>query len=164
MFIIYVSLLAIAAQYVAEGLPCSYAVLNFTDADFKDRIVQMPTLCLFYVNWCSYCKALMPQYIKAAESLVNDPTVALARVECYSNYNTCVAVCVRGQNQTAYNSAQSEDAIVKWVKGNILPTYILVKIEVELENLNTGRKFALIGRFTSEQSPVLKVLKGSFDL
>uniref|UniRef100_A0A8D8TVC3 Protein disulfide-isomerase A5 n=1 Tax=Cacopsylla melanoneura TaxID=428564 RepID=A0A8D8TVC3_9HEMI len=53
-------------------------------------------LVMFYAPWCGYCKKSKPEYIKAADTLKDNPKVALAALDCTEHGPLCKEYEIRG--------------------------------------------------------------------
>jgi len=80
----------------------------------------------FYAPWCGHCKALAPEYLKAAERLKDIKGVVLAKVDATGN--EIEGVSVQGYptikfypahnkgSPVDFDGERNADGIVKWLK------------------------------------------------
>ena len=91
----------------------------------KDKLIE------FYAPWCGHCKALAPEYAKAAQQLAGEPAgnVVLAKMDAtahdppagyeVSGYPTLYFVKAgEGSKPTLYEGERETDAIVTFMKEN----------------------------------------------
>jgi len=100
------------------------------------------TLVEFFAPWCGHCKALAPEYAKAAEELVGNPA-KLASVDCIDHKDLCSKYGVRGfptiklfrpggKAPVDYDQARKADAIVSYMKKQQQPAFKELKTEAEV--------------------------------
>jgi len=98
----------------------------------------------FFAPWCGHCKALAPEYAKAAEALVGTPAV-LATVDCIEHKDICSRYSVRGfptvklfraggKAPVDYDQARKADAIVSYMKKQQQPAFKELKTEAEVND------------------------------
>uniref|UniRef100_A0A914ICL6 protein disulfide-isomerase n=1 Tax=Globodera rostochiensis TaxID=31243 RepID=A0A914ICL6_GLORO len=144
-------------------------VLEYTDANFDSEIVQHDiALAEFYAPWCGHCKKLAPEYEKAATKLKgNDPPIALIKVDCTADKETCdkfgvsgfptLKIFRKGHVASEYDGPRDADGIVKYLRGQAGPS------SKELKGISDFNKFvesddvSVIGLFDGESK-----LKDSF--
>jgi len=118
---------------VAVALLASHAaaddekVVTLTTKNFDEFVAKNPlSLIEFYAPWCGHCKALAPEYEKAAQQLEGKNSGALGKVDCTVERDVCNKFDVQGfptvklfhndgSEPTDYNEARKADAIVKFM-------------------------------------------------
>lgn len=62
-------------------------ILVLTDQNFDEEVVTYDILLVdFAIPWCTHCKILYPEYVRAAETLrYHDPEYYLAKVDTFKN-------------------------------------------------------------------------------
>lgn len=120
MKLVVVLLLACAAIATAD-------VVDLTDDTFDAEIAKNSlTLVEFFAPWCGHCKALAPEYKKAAKELEGKNAGVLAAVDCTVERDLCNKYEVRGfptlklfRNDGSapvdYDQARKADALVKFM-------------------------------------------------
>lgn len=105
-------------------------VLQLTQKDFKD-IVNPEKIMLveFFAPWCGHCKALAPEYEKAA-TMLKDEAIKLAKVDCTEETELCGEFGVQGYptlkvfregDHKDYGGGRKTDLIVDYMKRQALP-------------------------------------------
>ncbi|XP_077119693.1 protein disulfide-isomerase A3 [Ranitomeya variabilis] len=138
------SLLLSVLVLVAASTARASDVLDFTDDDFESSISQYPVILVeFFAPWCGHCKKLAPEYEEAATKLKG--TVALAKVDCTANSNTCnkygvsgyptLKIFRNGEDSGSYDGPRSADGIISTMKKQAGPA------SVDLQSVEAFEKF-----------------------
>merc|ERR1712215_512863 len=135
---------------------------NFQEAVDGNEFI----LVEFYAPWCGHCKALAPEYAKAAGILAEkDSPIKLAKVDATEESSVAEKFEVRGyptlkffKNGKAmeYGGGRTADTIVSWVeKKTGPPAKTLASLE-EAKAFTDGKSVAIIGFFKDETTDAAK--------
>lgn len=131
------------------GLAMGFAAAHAEQADTESYVVQLMedsfedfvtsnalVLAEFYAPWCGHCKALAPEYERAAEML-KDEDIFLAQIDCTENQELCHSYQIQGyptmkvfrglDSVTNYDGARSADAITKYMRRKALPAVVALE-------------------------------------
>jgi len=108
----------------AEG-PSDVVILDESNFDSEIKSADL-ALVEFFAPWCGHCKALAPEFKKAAKELEGKNAGALAAVDCTVERDLCNKYEVRGfptlklfrndgSAPSDYDQARKADAIVKFM-------------------------------------------------
>uniref|UniRef100_A0A673ACJ1 Protein disulfide-isomerase n=1 Tax=Sphaeramia orbicularis TaxID=375764 RepID=A0A673ACJ1_9TELE len=136
-------------------------VLDYTDDDFESKIGDHDLVLVeFFAPWCGHCKRLAPEYEAAATRLKG--IVALAKVDCTSNSNTCSKYGVSGyptlkifrdgEESGPYDGPRTADGIVSFLKKQAGPASVELKTEAELQKFTSDQDASVVGFFADPQS------------
>jgi len=115
-----------------EGEADEADVVTLTSENFDEIVgdTSKDKLIEFYAPWCGHCKALAPEYARAATQLAEEaPNVVLAKMDAtahdppsgyeVSGYPTLYFVKAgEGSTPTPYDGEREADAIVTFMKEN----------------------------------------------
>jgi len=132
-----------------------------------DKIVPREELILveFYAPWCGHCKALAPEYAKAATILKkNDPSIPIAKLDAtesgdiaqkYSVNGYPTLLVFRNGKESKYEGPRKADGIVAYMKKQVGPAAKPLETKAEIEKFITSDPdtgYAVIGFFEAAQS------------
>jgi len=152
-------------------------VIVLTEANFDEVIAENEfVLVEFYAPWCGHCKALAPEFAKAAGILAEkESAIKLAKLDATEEGAVAEKFEVRGyptlkwfKNGKAgeYGGGRTADTIVSWVeKKTGPPAKTLASLE-EAKEYVTDKSVAIIGFFddeTSEGAQAFLSVAGSMD-
>lgn len=129
---IFIGLLLFCAIVSATCQKEDNHVLVLDDSNFEDSLAQYEHLLIeFYAPWCTHCKALAPEYSKAAEILKNnEPVIRLAKIDAVENEKTAKLFDIEGyptiklhSNGTylEFTGGRTAQEIVSWSRKKISP-------------------------------------------
>lgn len=164
-FLLYLAVVAVAivlAKTEAE-IKVEEGVLVLTKDNFKAAISDNEyVLVEFYAPWCGHCKALAPEYAKAAQQLAEkESKIKLAKIDATEQSELAEEYQVRGYPTIKffrsgvpidYSGGRQAADIITWVtKKTGPPTRELNTVE-EAEQFLKDNEIALIGFFKNQES------------
>merc|ERR1712071_510625 len=162
-----VCLLAVASLALGAEVAKDEGVSVLTVDNF-DEVIEGNEFVLveFYAPWCGHCKALAPEYAKAAGMLAEkESKIVLGKLDATEEGATAEKFEVRGyptlkffKNGKAmeYGGGRTADTIVSWVeKKTGPPAKTLASLE-EAKAFVDGKSVAIIGFFKDETTDAAK--------
>lgn len=143
------------------------SVLVLTDKTFGATIEKYEMILVeYYAPWCGHCKALTPEYEKAAKILKEkESPVKLAKVDATVEKEIAGIAKVKGfptlkfyinGKATEYTGPREAKGIVSWVEKKSGPAAAVVSTAEEVEKLVGEGETATLGIFASASADGVK--------
>merc|ERR1712156_892835 len=141
------------------------AVLNVENFD---EVIEGNEFVLveFYAPWCGHCKALAPEYAKAAGILAEkESKIVLAKVDATEEGAVAEKFEVQGYptlkffrngKATEYGGGRTADTIVSWLEKKTGPPALAVASVEEATAFVAGKDVAVIGVFADQTTDAAK--------
>ncbi|XP_042581615.1 protein disulfide-isomerase isoform X1 [Cyprinus carpio] len=160
--LIVCTLAAMSAADIAE----EEDVLVLKKSNFEEALKTYPNMLVeFYAPWCGHCKALAPEYAKAAGMLKAEGSdIKLAKVDATEESELAQEFGVRGyptikffkggekENPKEYSAGRQADDIVNWLKKRTGPAATTLTDVTQAESLIADNEVAVIGFFKNVES------------
>lgn len=138
-------------------------VLVLTEKNFQEALDANEFILVeFYAPWCGHCKALAPEYAKAAGILAEKgSSTALAKLDATEEPKIAEQFEVRGYptlkffrngKDTEYNGGRTADTIVTWLEKKTGPPAKTLATVDEAKAFVAENDIAVIGFFESADS------------
>lgn len=169
-FLLLVCTLAVASRAeIAE----EEDVLVLKKSNFDEALKAHPNILVeFYAPWCGHCKALAPEYAKAAGMLkAEGSAVRLGKVDATEETELAQEYGVRGyptikffkggekESPKEYSAGRQADDIVSWLKKRTGPAVAPLAGVTEAESLIADNEVAVIGFFKDAESAGAKAFE-----
>jgi len=142
-------------------------VLVLTKGNYAKALADNQfVLVEFYAPWCGHCKALAPEYVKAAKKLEESGSaIKLGKVDATEESELAEENSVRGyptlkfyRNGKAidYSGGRTGDEIVSWLEKKTGPAAKTISAGDELKKFIEDNQVAIVGFFKSDSSDAAK--------
>ncbi|KAL9905154.1 protein disulfide isomerase [Glossina fuscipes fuscipes] len=171
MKLILCSLLFVLATIFAigagEDIKVEDGVLVLTTENFKQAVADNEYILVeFYAPWCGHCKALAPEYAKAAQQLAEkESRIKLAKVDATVEGSLAEEYQVRGYPTlkffrngipVEYNGGRQAEDIFAWVNKKTGPPAKDLANVADAKTFLKDNEIALIGFFKQQDSDEAK--------
>merc|ERR1712088_662525 len=162
-----VCLLAVASLGLGAEVTKDEGVSVLTVENF-DEVVEGNEFVLveFYAPWCGHCKALAPEYAKAAGILAEkESKIVLAKLDATEEGAVAEKFEVRGYptlkffrngKATEYGGGRTADTIVSWLEKKTGPPALALASVEEATAFVAGKDVAVIGVFPDQTTDAAK--------
>jgi protein disulfide-isomerase A1 len=141
-------------------------VITLEDSNFDAELEKHQFLLIeFYAPWCGHCKALEPEYKKAAELLREENFgVRLAKVDATENSELTKRFAIQGYptlkfysngQYSDYTGGRTSQDIIQWIKKKSGPPSTEINSVEEVEKFKANGNFVFL-YFGSENSEKFK--------
>ncbi|XP_046899688.1 protein disulfide-isomerase [Hypomesus transpacificus] len=141
-------------------------VLVLKKTNFEDALKAHPNILVeFYAPWCGHCKALAPEFAKAAGMLKKDGSeIRLGKVDATEEADLAQEFGVRGyptikffkggekESPKEYSAGRQADDIVNWLKKRTGPAATTLTEVTQAESMIADNEVAVIGFFKDVES------------
>ncbi|XP_054731956.1 protein disulfide-isomerase [Anastrepha obliqua] len=159
----------VTGTYATEEVKIEDGVLVLTNDNFEEVVKDNKFLLVeFYAPWCGHCKALAPEYAKAAKKLEEQKSpIKLAKVDATVESGLAEKFQVRGYptlkffrdgTPVEYSGGRQSDDIVSWVNKKAGPPAKELNTSEELEEFLKTNEIAVVGFFKDQESSEVKTL------
>lgn len=147
---------------VAEEEVVVEKVLTLDHSNFSDVVEKSSFIVVeFYAPWCGHCKALAPEYEKAASILSShDPPIVLAKVDANEEVNRDLASQFQiqgfptikilrngGKSVQEYNGPREADGIAEYLKKQVGSPSTEIKSVEDATSLVDEKNIFVVGVF-----------------
>jgi len=162
-----VCLLAVASLALAAEVAKDEGVSVLTVDNF-DQVIEGNEFVLveFYAPWCGHCKALAPEYAKAAGILAEkESKIVLGKLDATEEGAVAEKFEVRGYptlkffrngKATEYGGGRTADTIVSWLEKKTGPPALALASVEEATAFVSGKDVAVIGVFADQTTDAAK--------
>merc|ERR1712037_925823 len=162
-----VCLLAVASLGLGAEVTKDEGVSVLTVENF-DEVIEGNEFVLveFYAPWCGHCKALAPEYAKAAGILAEkESKIVLAKLDAAEEGAVAEKFEVRGYptlkffrngKATEYGGGRTADTIVSWLEKKTGPPALALASVEEATAFVAGKDVAVIGVFADQTTDAAK--------
>jgi protein disulfide-isomerase A1 len=175
MKLIFVLAAAFLVSLVVADVELEDNVLVLTSDNFDEVIKQNKYILVeFYAPWCGHCKALAPEYAKAAGSL-SDTDLKLGKVDATVHADLGERYKVRGYptikffidgTPIEYSGGRTADEIVAWLKKKSGPAAVTLSNVDELKKFQEDNEVGVVGCFsdvTNDNGALFNKVANSMD-
>lgn len=169
MFLLKLTLLVLVCGFALadEAITEEEGVLVLTEKNFEGALeAHKMILVEFYAPWCGHCKALAPEYAKAAQQLKEkNSEIKLAKVDATVEGKLAEKFGVQGyptikffkdQTPMEYSGGRTADTIISWLEKKLGPPTTHLSTVEEAQKFTDAKEITVIGFFKDAASDVAK--------
>merc|ERR1712136_345066 len=160
-------LLAVFGALAQAEITKEEGVLVLTEGNFQEAVDGNEfVLVEFYAPWCGHCKALAPEYAKAAGILAEkDSPIKLAKVDATEEGKLAEKFEVRGYptlkffrngKPMEYSGGRTSDTIVSWLEKKTGPPALALADVEAAKKFVADNKVAVVGFFKDQTTDAAK--------
>nr|QHA25234.1 protein disulfide isomerase [Physocyclus mexicanus] len=169
MFIRLIAAALCLVLSLADDIKRDDGVLVLNKDNFDSAVKGKNILVEFYAPWCGHCKALAPEYAKAAQKLQEEKSdIELAKVDATEETTLAEKHDVRGYptikffrdgKVIEYTGGRTAEDIIRWLKKKTGPPAIDLATVDAAKAFIDGSEVVIIGFFKDQSSIEAKTYK-----
>jgi len=163
-------LACIVGGSLADEITKEEGVLVLTEQNFETAITEHEYILVeFYAPWCGHCKALAPEYAKAAGLLAEkDSPIKLGKVDATVESKLGEKFEIRGYptlkffrngKPMEYNGGRTADTILTWVEKKTGPPAVTLDTVDAAKEFVEKNEIAIVGFFADAEGEAAKAFK-----